>query len=103
MGAHFLTNLQELKSGYPLIGDVRGQGLFLGIELVSDQETRQPAAQEAKAIVNAMRHHGVLLSTDGPLHNVIKIKPPMVLGIDDVNMTLRLLEDTFNALETSAH
>ena len=54
LGAHFLTSLQELKSGHPLIGDVRGQGLFLGIELVSDQETREPAAQEAKAIVKIL-------------------------------------------------
>ena len=80
---------------HPLIGDVRGRGLFLGIELVRDRDTLEPAAKEATALVNAMRDRGVLLSTDGPLHNVIKIKPPMVLGRDDIDMTLRLMDDVF--------
>jgi len=82
-----------LQSRHPLIGDVRGRGLFLGIELVRDAVTLEPADSEASAIVNAMRDRGVLLSTDGPLRNVIKIKPPMVLTERDIDMTLRLLDD----------
>ena len=91
-----LTGLRELQSRHPLIGDVRGHGLFLGIELVTDHDTREPAAAQATAVVNAMRQYGVLLSTDGPLHNVIKIKPPMVIDISDINMTLRLLDDALS-------
>lgn len=70
--------LQDLKEAHPIIGDVRGRGLFLGVELVRDRETQEPADREATYIANRMRDHGILISTDGPLHNVLKIKPPMV-------------------------
>ena len=72
---------------------MRGRGLFLGLEFVRDRETREPAADIADAVVQSMKRNGVLLSTDGPLHNVIKIKPPLVLNENDVDMTLRLLDD----------
>ncbi|MEC8321239.1 MAG: aminotransferase class III-fold pyridoxal phosphate-dependent enzyme, partial [Planctomycetota bacterium] len=78
--------------------DVRGRGLFLGFELVRDRTTLEPADAEATALVNAMRERGVLLSTDGPLHNVIKIKPPLVVDEGDVDMTLRLLDDVLAGL-----
>ncbi|MCP4836538.1 MAG: aminotransferase class III-fold pyridoxal phosphate-dependent enzyme [Phycisphaera sp.] len=93
LGAHFSTGLHGLMERHALIGDVRGRGLFLGIELVRDRDTLEPAAAEAASLVNAMRDRGILLSTDGPLHNVIKIKPPMVLDRDDIDMTIRLLDD----------
>ena len=89
LGARFIAGLEDLRGRHAIIGDVRGRGLFLGVELVRDHETLEPAADEASAIVNAMKHRGVLLATDGPLHNVIKIKPPMVLSEDDVDMALR--------------
>jgi 4-aminobutyrate aminotransferase-like enzyme len=60
--------------------------------LVRDRATLEPAAAEASALVDAMRENGVLLSTDGPLHNVIKIKPPMVLSEDDIDETLSKLD-----------
>jgi 4-aminobutyrate aminotransferase-like enzyme len=93
LGARFMAGLEDLRDRHALIGDVRGRGLFLGIELVRDHETLEPADAEASAIVNAMKDRGVLLSTDGPLHNVIKIKPPMVLSQDDVDMALRELDN----------
>ena len=99
LGDHFKAGLENLKGRHALIGDVRGRGLFLGIELVRDRDSLEPAAAEATAVVNAMRDRGVLLSTDGPLHNVIKIKPPMVLGRDDIDMTIRLLGDVFSGIE----
>ena len=92
LGARFMAGLERLRDRHAIVGDVRGRGLFLGIELVRDHETLEPADTEASAIVNAMKDRGVLLSTDGPLHNVIKIKPPMVLSQDDVDMTLRELD-----------
>jgi 4-aminobutyrate aminotransferase-like enzyme len=61
-----------------LIGDVRGLGLFVGVELVSNRETLAPAAAEAAYVVNRLRECGILVSTDGPFHNVLKIKPPLV-------------------------
>jgi 4-aminobutyrate aminotransferase-like enzyme/Ser/Thr protein kinase RdoA (MazF antagonist) len=98
LGNYFLEGLRGLMAQHKLIGDVRGTGLFLGVEFVRDRKTLEPAADEAARLVNRMKARGVLLSTDGPLHNVIKIKPPMVLSQDDVDMTLRLLGDDLAAL-----
>jgi len=78
IGNYLKDQLNQLKKEYPVIGDVRGHGLFLGIELVKNQETLEPAAHEATYLINRMRAKGVLMSTDGPLHNVIKIKPPLI-------------------------
>ncbi len=96
LGDHFKSGLRSLMDRHELIGDVRGRGLFLGIELVRDRTSQEPAPEEASLIVNAMRDRGVLLSTDGPRHNVIKIKPPMVIEHDDVDMAMRLLDDVLD-------
>jgi 4-aminobutyrate aminotransferase-like enzyme len=91
-GSFFVEGLRDLATRYPLIGDVRGVGLFIGIELVRDRETREPAPQETSRIVNRMKEAGILLSIDGPDHNVIKIKPPMVFTRDDAARVIRELE-----------
>ncbi len=78
VGDHLLRRLGRLADRHQLIGDVRGHGLFVGIELVRDLATLEPATDEATAVIEAMRDRGILLSTEGPFHNVIKIKPPMV-------------------------
>ena len=93
LGRYFMAGLDKLQQKYPVIGDVRGRGLFIGVDFVSDSETLQPNAEEASRVVIEMRDRGVLLSIDGPLHNVIKIKPPMVLTKQDIDMTLDLLND----------
>jgi len=93
LGARLLTGLHELQGRHEAIGDVRGRGLFLGIEMVRDRATLEPAAEVAAALVDAMREQGVLLSTDGPLHNVIKVKPPMVLSEDDIDGTLAKIDN----------
>lgn len=81
---------------HPLIGDVRGQGLFLGVELVRDRVTLEPATAAASAIANHMRRNGVLISTDGPFDNVLKIKPPLAFGETEADLFL----DAFsNALQ----
>ena len=90
-GNRLLGGLRELKQKYPLIGDVRGLGLYVGVELVVDRETLDPAVEEADYIINRMRDHGILISTDGPLENVLKIKPPIVFSeknADEVVATL---------------
>lgn len=83
VGAYLMDGLRSMR--HPLIGDVRGRGLFLGFEMVRDRETREPANREAAALVNRLKEQGVLLSTDGPHHNVIKIKPPMVFSRADAD------------------
>lgn len=80
VGEHFLNGLSALKEKYAIIGDVRGHGLFIGAELVRDRQTLEPAVPEIDHIVEAMKERGFLLSTDGPLHNVLKIKPPLVFS-----------------------
>ena len=77
VGNRMLEALHPFVDRFPLVGDVRGSGLFLGVELVRDRTTLEPAAEEASFIANRMRDHGILLGTDGPFHNVVKIRPPM--------------------------
>ena len=73
------SRVRALMAANPIIGDVRGLGLYIGIELVGDPVTLRPAGEEAAYIANRMRDLGVLISTDGPYHNVLKIKPPIGL------------------------
>ena len=92
-GARLLDRLRELMSRHPLIGDVRGLGLFAGIELVRDRDTREPAAAEAGLVANRMRDRGVLVSTDGPFHNVLKIKPPLCFAEPDADRLASELDE----------
>lgn len=85
VGRELVTGLRELGARHPLIGDVRGLGLFLGVELVRDRTTLEPAPEEAGYIASRMREKGILVSTDGPLHNVLKIKPPLVFTAEDAD------------------
>jgi 4-aminobutyrate aminotransferase-like enzyme len=98
LGLYLKSGLKSLAARFPLIGDVRGQGLFLGLELVSDRETLQPAASKAEAVVDGMKNRHILLSVDGPLHNVIKIKPPMVFSRANADLLLEGLESVFGTL-----
>ena len=88
-GERLLAGLRELAGRHDPIGDVRGTGLFVGFELVRDRATREPDAALATELVNRAAERGVLLSTDGPDHDVIKIKPPMVFSAADAD---RLVE-----------
>ena len=76
--------------------EVRGSGLFLGIELVKDLDDLEPDAEAASAIVNHMKVRGFLLSTDGPYENVIKFKPPMCFSMENAKELLK----EFNLLKT---
>jgi 4-aminobutyrate aminotransferase-like enzyme/Ser/Thr protein kinase RdoA (MazF antagonist) len=102
LGARFRDGLLAVKEKHALVGDVRGAGLFLGVELVRDRTTREPAAEEATDLIDRMAARGILLATDGPFHNVLKIKPPMVLTADDVDAVVRALDDELVGL-ASAH
>ena len=87
-----------MKNHHPIIGDVRGRGLFIGIELVRDLETLDPAPKKAKQVVNGMLSKNILLSIDGPHKNVIKIKPPMVISEEDVRFTIKSLGEVLRDL-----
>lgn len=92
VGEQMLAGLRSLVSHYPLVGDVRGSGLFLGVELVRNRETLEPADAEATFISNRMRECGTLLGTDGPHHNVIKIRPPMPFTANNAKLLVATLE-----------
>ncbi len=78
IGTYLKDELNMLAQEFPIIGDVRGQGLFLGIELVD--ANMNPLAAQTDYLANRMKDHGILMSTDGPDHNVLKIKPPIVFN-----------------------
>ncbi|MCP4220786.1 MAG: aminotransferase class III-fold pyridoxal phosphate-dependent enzyme [bacterium] len=93
VGRHMKAGLENLMEKHAIIGDVRGSGLFLGIELVKDRETLEPAAAEASEIAEKMRDRGILVSVDGPLYNVLKIKPPMVFNKADADRYVNTLAE----------
>jgi len=98
IGNQFKSAFEEMATRHNIIGDVRGQGLFLGIELVRDRKTLEPADTEATQIVNQLRARGILLSTDGPLHNVLKIKPPIIFPEREVGRVVEELERALKRL-----
>ncbi len=100
VGTSFLNGLRELMKRHPLVGDVRGRGLFIGVELVIDRDSREPAGSAATAIVEEMKQRGILLSTDGPFHNVIKIKPPLVFSRDDGDRVVETLDEVLTRNRT---
>jgi len=91
VGERLMAGLRGLATRHALIGDVRGRGLYIGVELVRDRATLEPAAREATLVCELARAYGVLLSTDGPYHNVLKIKPPLALTADDAEEFLQVL------------
>jgi 4-aminobutyrate aminotransferase-like enzyme len=91
-GKRLLEGMQGLLEKYPLIGDVRGLGLYAGIELVSDRETLKPATEHADYIINRLRDHGILISTDGPMDNILKLKPPIVFSEKNADEVVAVLD-----------
>ena len=77
---------------------MRGLGLFIGVELVRDRDTLEPAGEEAGIIANRMRDRGVLVSTDGPFHNVLKIKPPLCFTERDADLLASTLDDVLRGM-----
>jgi 4-aminobutyrate aminotransferase-like enzyme len=93
VGQHLMEGLCRLQGTHAIVGDVRGCGLFLGLELVRDRASLEPAAEEADYVVNRLRERGVLTGTDGPHHNVLKIRPPLVCLEEDADLFLETLAD----------
>jgi 4-aminobutyrate aminotransferase-like enzyme/Ser/Thr protein kinase RdoA (MazF antagonist) len=96
VGARLRGRLERLLDLNPLVGDVRGLGLFLGVELVRDRETLEPADNEASYVVNRLRDEGILAGTDGPHHNVVKIRPPLCFSETDADYLADTLEMIFS-------
>src|SRR5690242_19090203 len=92
VGERLLNGLRALQQRHEMIGHVRGSGLFIGVGLARDGE---PATIEAARVVNQMREHGILLGTDGPHHNVLKIRPPMPFSEENADVLIAALAFAF--------
>ena len=93
VGSHLMKELKSLMNKHVVIGDVRGHGLFIGVELVRNRTTLEPAVPEIDGIVEKMKDCGFFISTDGPLYNVLKIKPPMVFTKENADELVRNLDE----------
>jgi len=96
-GDYILTRLNELKSKYKLIGDVRGKGLMIGVELVKDQVKKTPAKEETSRIRDKCRENGLLIGSGGVMGCVLRIQPPLVITREEIDRSLEILE---NAIKT---
>jgi 4-aminobutyrate aminotransferase-like enzyme len=98
VGSHLVDRLHLLQHSGPNIGDVRGNGLFIGVDIVEDSgSSRAPAPVVARQIVNGMRAQGVLVSRTGPSDNVLKIRPPLPFSTANADQLVQTLEDVLKS------
>jgi 4-aminobutyrate aminotransferase len=97
VGEHMIAGLRELKARHPLIGDVRGRGLMIGVELVRDRDTKERATTERDAVVEAAFRRGLL--TLGAGRNAIRLSPPLVLTKQQASVAIRLFEEALTEVE----
>ncbi len=97
-GAYTLAGLEKLKEKHEIIGDVRGRGLFLGLELVKDRASKTPDKESARKVVNMMKDEGVLVSTFGRYSNAVKMRPPLVFNRDNADQLISALDTCLTAL-----
>jgi len=97
VGAHLRAGLEALALRHACIGDVRGRGLLIGVELVRDRETKEPASLETNSVVDETAERGVLIGSTGPNGNVLKIRPPLVITREESELLVRTLDDVLGA------
>ena len=97
VGGHFKRGLEKLQEKHPLIGDVRGMGLMLGVELVLDRSSKEPATAQTALVLEKTREMGVLVGKGGLFGNVLRIKPPMCISKEDVDYALHVLDLALSA------
>jgi alanine-glyoxylate transaminase/(R)-3-amino-2-methylpropionate-pyruvate transaminase len=98
LGNHILAGLEKLKAKYPVIGDVRGKGLMLGLELVKDRQTKEPAKEACAAVLEKARELGLLLGKGGLWGQTIRFSPPMCITQADADFLLEVLDASFGSL-----
>ena len=92
IGNHMKQGIRKLAMQYPCIGDVRGSGLFIGVDLISNPQTLEPDPTLAKTVANGLKQNGILVGVDGLHANVLKIRPPMVFNESHCKRLLDMLE-----------
>ncbi|MGF6161860.1 4-aminobutyrate aminotransferase-like enzyme [Pseudomonas sp. 2725] len=101
VGKILRDGISALANRHEAIGDVRGAGMFVGVELVSDRVTRAPDRDLTTRVVNRMREMGVLLSACGMGHNVLKIRPPLVLSAEEAHIVIDTLDEALTAAQSA--
>ncbi|MEH6549768.1 MAG: aminotransferase class III-fold pyridoxal phosphate-dependent enzyme [Pseudomonadales bacterium] len=99
MNEHLLKGLNALQKKHEIIGNIRGKGLFIGVELVKDRDTKEPAAEVARLLPDALKTEGILIGLTGPLGNVLKFRPPLVTSKADIDLALKAFDKILSQLE----
>jgi 4-aminobutyrate aminotransferase-like enzyme/Ser/Thr protein kinase RdoA (MazF antagonist) len=98
VGSSLKRGLAELMTTHEVVGDVRGRGLFLGVDLVCNRVSKEPATAFAAEVVDGLKQRGILISSDGPHDNVLKIKPPMVISDEECARVVEALDECLHEL-----
>ena len=98
VGLYVREGLERLRDKHAIIDNVRGQGLFFGLELVHDDAEATPATAETKRLINMMRDRGILMSRIGRYDNILKMRPPLVFTTENADLLLSTLDDAFASL-----
>ncbi|MDO9442673.1 MAG: aminotransferase class III-fold pyridoxal phosphate-dependent enzyme, partial [Beijerinckiaceae bacterium] len=98
VGGYLRDGLRTLAQRYEIIGDVRGAGLFIGVELVTDRTTKAPATAQTARLVNGLREKRVLISAAGPHANVLKIRPPLVFSREHADVFLTAMDEVLGTV-----
>ncbi len=98
-GAQLMDGLRDLQQKHNVIGDVRGYGLFIGLDLVEDRASRKEATSVANYIINRMREHRILMGCEGPKDNILKIRPPLTIDKDDIDMILAKMDQVLEEVD----
>ena len=99
VGTHLKNRLLELQERHSVIGEVRGMGLMLGVELVRDRETKEPASTETVRLLELSKERGLLIGKGGLAGNVLRIKPPMCLTKTDADFLADCLDEVLQKIE----
>ena len=100
MGDKLLAGLHGLQEKYKIVGDVRGYGLFIGLDLVKNLQTREPGTVLADYVKNRMREHRILMGSEGPYDNILKIRPPMTIEDKDIDYILEVMDKVLDEAQS---
>jgi 4-aminobutyrate aminotransferase-like enzyme len=102
VGGYLLERLRALQDTHDIIGDVRGFGLFIGVEMVEGDGSMKEAPHIAAYIKNRMRENRILIGTEGPADNILKIRPPLTFDRESVDVIVRALQAILGEIEARA-
>jgi 4-aminobutyrate aminotransferase-like enzyme len=98
IGNYLMNGLREIGNRHIQIGDVRGSGLFVGLELVRDRDAKEPAPELASQLINRLRHRGILIGAAGPYGNTLKIRPPLCFTKDNADMFIAASDEVLREI-----